>query len=58
MIILRINSGQISIVNAFKAAGLFNPEKVIDLNPNATTVEELKVFPKLLKAELAQYLSW
>ena len=50
------------IVNAFKAARLFNPEKVTDLNPNGTTVEELKVFPFLedvipnLKAELAQYL--
>ena len=50
------------IVNAFKAVRLFNPEKITDLNSNATTVEELRAFPFLedvipnFIAELAQYL--
>ena len=49
------------IVNAFKAARLFNPEKVSDLKPTASTIDELKVFAFLenvisnLKAELAEY---
>ena len=31
----------------FKAAQLINPTKVVDLLPNATIVEDLKVFPFL-----------
>ena len=47
------------IVNAFKAARLFNPEKVTELKPTASTIDKLKVFSFLeeaimnLKAELA-----
>ena len=50
------------IVNAFKTARLFNPEKVTELKPPASTIDELKVFSFLedailnLKAELAEYM--
>ena len=45
------------IVNAFKAARFFNPEKVTELKPTASSIDELKVFSFLedvilnLKAE-------
>ena len=50
-------------VKAFKAASLFHPGKVTDLQPNASTVEELNAFPFVrdvipdLKTELPTYLA-
>ena len=50
-------------VKAFKAASLLHPLKVMDLHPNASTVDDLKAFPFLhdaipdLKKELPQYLA-
>ena len=48
------------IVIAFKAARLFNPEKVSDLKPTASTIEVFAFLVNVrlnLKAELAEYLS-
>ena len=51
------------LVNAFKAACLFGPTKVIDLHPDATMVEDLKAFTFLeqvipdLQMELPVYLA-
>ena len=52
-------------VNAFKAARLFLPSKINDLNPNAAAVEPLRAFKFLdndrimneLKSELPTYLA-
>ena len=53
-----------SIMNAFKSARLFNPGKVIDLNPNAASVDTLKALPFFrdelindLKLDLPSYLA-
>ena len=51
------------IANAFKAARLFNPERITESKPTAQTIDELKVFFFFggccfeLKAELAEYIS-
>jgi hypothetical protein len=52
------------IMDAFKSARLFNPGKVTDLKPNATSVHTLKAFPFFrdehidhLKMELPSYLA-
>ena len=51
-------------VAAFKAARLFLPEKVVELNPNAGTVDSVQAFPFFtpplltdLKSELQTYLA-
>ena len=50
-------------MNAFKAARLFDPTKVVDLHPDGNMVEELKAFKLLermipdLKQELQAYLA-
>lgn len=35
------------IMNAFESARLFNPGKVTDLKPTATTIDSLRAFPFL-----------
>ena len=52
------------IMDAFKSARLFNPGKVTDLKPTASSVDELKAFPFFqdelindLKLELPSYLA-
>ena len=52
-------------VAAFRAARLFNPNKVVDLQPNLNAIDSVAAFPFLnssdilgnLKAELPQYLA-
>lgn len=52
------------LVNAFKAARLFDPTKVTDLHPDASMIEDLKSFHFLeeaipdLKKELSTYLAF
>ena len=51
------------VVKAFKAAALFHPSKVPDISPDASAIEELKIFPFLCSAvrnllgELPAYLA-
>ena len=49
------------IMDAFKSARLFNPGKVTDLKPTASSIDTLKAFPffqdELVKLELPSYLA-